>query len=406
MQMGLFDFLFGKKKPKADMKPIFFPLSGYSPVYTSTDGAIYELALCKAVIHRIASESSKGKPALTKQNKKIEFIVAKDPNDFMTTSQFFYRLATIYEIENNAFIVPIENEFGHITGIYPVCPSQAVMKELNGVVYIVYTFADGHEKAIEYNRCGHLKKMQYKNDFFGDSNRAFNPTADLVKAQETGTQQAIQNGSNLRFIGKLNSEIVDEEDMKEQQQAISTMNLSGNNTGVFLYDNRFESMEQIKAQAVLLDADQKKAIENSVFNYWGVNEHILQNNYDENEWNAFYESKVEAFFIQAGEVLTRMFYSRDQRERGNEILLTSDRLQYASNTTKIQVAKEYFDRGLITTNQALSILNMPPVEDGDKRYIRAEYLNITDNVGKGVTDGATGNANKNDDNGSGEDGGQ
>ena len=76
MQMGLFDFLFGKKKPKADMKPIFFPLSGYSPVYTSTDGAIYELALCKAVIHRIASESSKGKPALTKQNKKIEFIVA------------------------------------------------------------------------------------------------------------------------------------------------------------------------------------------------------------------------------------------------------------------------------------------------------------------------------------------
>ena len=400
--MGLFEFLFGKKKPKADLKPYFYPLSGYSPVYTSVDGGIYELALCKAVVHRIASECSKGKPALTKENSRIEFIVAKEPNEFMTTSQFFYRLATIYEIENNAFIVPIENEFGSITGIYPVCPSQATLKEFDGDVYIVYTFPNGTQKAIEYNRCGHLRKMQYKNDFFGDSNRAFTPTADLVKAQELGTEQAIKNGSNLRFIGKLNSEIVDDEDMKEQQEKIHRMNLSGNKTGVFLYDSRFESMEQIKQQAVLLDADQKKAIENSVFNYWGVNEHFLQNTYTEDEWNAIYESKVEAFFIQVGEVISRMFYSRDQRKNGSEILLTSDRLQYASNSTKIQVAKEYFDRGLISTNQALSILNMPPVEDGDKRYIRAEYLNITDKVGKGVTDDATGISKTDDDDGSGE----
>ena len=97
--------------------------------------------------------------------------------------------------------------------------------------------------------------------------------------------------------------------------------------------------------------------------------------------------------------MSKIFYSRSQRENHNEILLTSDRLQYASNNTKIQVAKEYFDRGLITTNQALAILNMPPVKDGDKRFIRAEYLNI-DGVGKGVTDSATtGNSNPKDDDG-------
>lgn len=399
--MGLFDKLFGKPKKKTQpmLYPYFYPMTGYSPVFTSQDGGIYELGLCKAAIHRIATECSKGKPALVNDNERISFIVTREPNEFMTTSQFFYRLATIYEVENNAFIVPIEDAFGKVIGIYPVCPSQTELRELNGTVYIVYTFGDGKQKAIEYDRCGHLRKMQYKNDFYGDSNSAFRSTADLVRAQESGTQNAIKTGSDLRFIGKLNSQIVDEDDMKEQQEFVSRMNLQGNQTGIFMYDSRFESMDQIKAQAVLLDADQKKAIENSVYNYWGVNEHILQNNYTEDEWNAFYESKVEAFFIQAGEVLSKIFYSRSQRVRHNEILLTSDRLQYASNNTKIQVAKEYFDRGLITTNQALAILNMPPVKDGDKRFIRAEYLNI-DGVGKGVTDSATtGNSNPKDDDG-------
>ena len=35
-----------------------------------------------------------------------------------------------------------------------------------------------------------------------------------------------------------------------------------------------------------------------------------------------------------------------------------------------------FDRGQLTINQSLSIWNLPPVVDGDKRYIRKEYTEV------------------------------
>ena len=398
--MGLFDILFGKPKSMTNNKQLnlaFSTLSGYSPVYTSHDGGVYELGLCKACIHSIATECAKAYPVLTQKNDRINFIVSKSPNDYMTASQFYYRLATIYQVENNAFIIPIYDEFGKTIGLYPVVPSTVELRESNNVVYVVYTFSDGKRYSIEYSRIGHIKRMQYKDDFFGDSNNAFKTTADLLKAQEVGSKNAIDNSADLQFMAKVNDQLIDEEDMRAQQELLSMMNLNSvNKSGVFIYDNRFEEMKEINHKPLLLDAEQKNAIDNSVFNYWGVNEDILQNKYDEDTWNAFYESQIEPFFIQVGEVLSSMFYSRDQRMKGNEVVLTSDRLQYASNTTKIQVAKEFVDRGLITLNQALKIMNMPPLSDGDYRIVRAEYINAN-GVGKEEKEHEQGNANTFDD---------
>jgi len=382
LRSTLYKFIFGEEpKTKIEDYGYFQTLSGYAPVYTSHDGGIYEIGLCRACIHAKASESSKARPALTKPSRRINYIVSKQPNQFMTATQFYYRLRTIYEIENNAFIVPIEKYIDGktiVTGLYPVAYSQAEMKEYDNKLFVLYTFGSGEQKAIEYERVGHLRKHQYKDDFFGEGNNAFNNTCDLIEAQEQGSKSAIESGASLRFIGKLNSQVTGQKDLQAQQKFIGDTNLNGNNkTGVFLYDSRFESMTPYDKKPVLLDAEQKKAIDNNAYTYWGINEDILQRKYNEDEWNAFYESELEPFFIQVGEVLTKMFYTDTQIMNGNEIILTSDRLQYASNSTKINVAIQYFDRGLITTNQALDILNMPPIEGGDVRYIRAEYINPT-----------------------------
>ncbi|RGJ72180.1 phage portal protein [Eubacterium sp. TM05-53] len=406
--MGLFKFIFGNKNPYSSfgLNSYFSSLSGYQPVYTSQNEGVYELSLVRACIHSIATECSKATPVLRKQNKSKEFVIAKQPNAFMTASQFYYRLATIYQVENNAFIVPIEQYDKskgryEVVGIYPIAPSTSEIVEKNGKIYVKYTFGSGETNVIEYDRVGHLRKMQYKNDFFGQNNDAFNTTADVLEAQEKISKDAMESSANLRFIAKLNSAVAKKEDMMKQQEMLQEVNLGNKNkTGVFMYDARFEEMKPYDKKPVLLDSEQKKAIDNSVFNYWGVNENILQNKYNEDEWNAFYESMIEPFFIQVGEVLTKMLYTDYQRKNGDEVLLTSDRLQYASNQTKIQVAKEFFDRGIITTNQALCILNMPPVPDGDKRLIRAEYVSISDTkVGKGVTDNG-GQPIKTEDNGS------
>jgi hypothetical protein len=81
-------------------------------------------------------------------------------------------------------------------------------------------------------------------------------------------------------------------------------------------------------------------------------------------------------------VMSNMTFSQKEIAFGNQFLYTANRLQYASNKTKLQIVTQLFDRGFLTHNQGLEIFNMSPVEDGDKRFIRREYVE-SDNLDGG-----------------------
>ena len=56
-------------------------------------------------------------------------------------------------------------------------------------------------------------------------------------------------------------------------------------------------------------------------------------------------------------------------------MFEAGRLQFTSNTTKVNLIKELMPYGLLTINQALEILNLPGVPDGNKRL---QTLNVVD----------------------------
>ena len=72
---------------------------------------------------------------------------------------------------------------------------------------------------------------------------------------------------------------------------------------------------------------------------------------------------------------------------GSEIILTSDRLQYDSTQTKLNVATQMFDRGMIDTDGALNIMNKAPLpnDEGKKRFIRGEYIQVTKSNQGGIS---------------------
>ena len=80
--------------------------------------------------------------------------------------------------------------------------------------------------------------------------------------------------------------------------------------------------------------------------------------------------------LQLGQVLTNMLMDNKDIEKGYGVIFESSRLQFASNNTKLNFVTQMTDRGLITVNQGLAVFNLPPVEDGDKRYIRKEYTEV------------------------------
>ena len=378
------------------IKGYFKTLSAYTPIFTSYEGGVYEMELTRAAIHAFATQCSKLKPEI-KGNayKELATRLQFKPNSFMDTTKFLYRIATILSVNNTAFIVPIMDDAGmFITGYYPILPSMCEVVEYQGKPWLRYTFTTGQKAAIEFDRVGIMTQFQFKNDFFGESNAALYPTMQLINVNNQGIIEGVKQSANIRFMAKL-ANIFKATDIANERKRFTEENLSyENNSGVLMFDNKYSEVKQIESKPFIVDADQMKAIQTNVFNYFGTNEKILQNNFTEDDWNAYYEGKIEPFSLQLSLVMSNMTFTEREIVRGNQILFTANRLQYASNTSKLSIVTQLFDRGFLTHNQGREVFNMLPIDDGDKYFIRKEYAEVS-NLAE--TQGITGGENNNAD---------
>ena len=108
-----------------------------------------------------------------------------------------------------------------------------------------------------------------------------------------------------------------------------------------------------------------------------TNEKILHNEAAGDDWAAYYEGKIEPFALQLSQAMTVMTYTQNERTRKNGIIWSANRLQYMTNADKLQVSSQMFDRGILSINDVMDVWNLPHVPDGDKRYIRKEYTEIS-----------------------------
>lgn len=375
--MGLLDIIFPKKKTDR-IDGYFKTLNAYQPVFNSYTGGVYEMELTRAAIHAFANLCGKLKPEiLGSAYKNLEKTLQFKPNPWMDTHKFIYRLATILSVDTTAFIIPLyADDYETITGFYPLLPQRTEVISVRNEPWLRYTFANGQRAAIELSRVGILTQYQYRDEFFGDGNKALLPTLRLLDMQKQGIEEGIKQSAMLRFIAKI-GQTIRPEDLQKERERFSQENLSADNkSGVMMFDAKYSDVKQIDSKPFVVDSEQVKLIQTNVFNYFGVNEAILQNSYTEDQFNAFYEGKIEPFALQLGLVMSNMMFTPKELSFGNQIIFTSNRLQYASNKTKLQVSTSMFDRGLVSVNQVMEIWNMPPVEDGDKRYIRKEYSEV------------------------------
>lgn len=376
--MGIFEAIF--KKPKADVnaKGYFKMLNGYSPVFTNAPESIYEMELTRAAIHSFANFCGKLKPEITgTARQNLSKTLLFKPNPFQDTYKFLYRLATILLVNNTAFVCPIEDDFGRLVGYYPLLPQNCEVIDVGGKPYLRYSFATGQKAAVEFEKVGILTRFQYSNDFFGADNRAFNPTMQLIHTNNQGIINGVKNSAAIRFLAKI-ANLFDAEDIKKERERFTKDNLSADNqSGMIIYDNKFSEVKQVDSKPFTINANQMMQIKENVFDYFGVSEGIIQNKYSEDEWNAFYEGAIEPFALQLSLVMTNMTFTEHQISCGNSIIFTANRLQYASNQTKLSISTQLFDRGLINRNAVMDIWNMAHVEDGDKYYIRKEYTEVS-----------------------------
>jgi len=381
--MGLFDIFF-KNRPKTQGKyeGKFEMLSGYEPHFSSWGGNIYESELVRSAINARATHISKlkfetqgsARPAL--QSK-----LAKAPNQFQTWSQFLYRLSTLLDIHNTAFICPVYNKYGEPSGVVCPLPSKCEIVQYGDVPYLRYEFHYGQKAAIELEYCGIMTKFQYRSDFFGENNSSLIPTMDLIHMQDQAIKEGVKSAATYRFYATVNN-FTKAEDLAKERKRFSEENFARDSEGggLLLFPNTYTNINQVKSAPFVIDTEEMKLIEKNVYQYYMVNEDILQNKAFGDAWSAFYEGAIEPFAVQFSEVMTKMLFTLREQTQGNLVMLTANRLQYMTNADKLNVSSQLLDRGVMSINDIREIWNLPPVEGGDVRIIRGEYWNADEKV--------------------------
>ena len=382
--MGMFEKIFGRREQPKALKSaqIFKMLEGYTPVWTSWRGCVYESELIRASLDAWGRHAGKLKPNLKgSAMPALQNRMKVKPNAFQEWSKFLYQTATILGVRNNVFLVKTRAEDDTPTGIINVVPDSWELVEFQDEPWIRFILPNNKRRAERLAEVGILTRMQYKSELFGENNEALKPVLELIAMQRQGITEGIKNGNSYRFWAKSDN-WADDEDLGAEMERYNKFTFGNKKTagGVLLFPNTYDDIHEMKAAGYAVNKEEQEHIKTNVCDYFGVNEDILQNKAFGDQWLAFYEGFVEWFAIQLGEVISGMIFTEREREGfGNQVFFSANRLQYMSNADKLNAVTQLGDRGLATRNEMREILNLEPLPEpyGSQIPTRGEYYDVT-----------------------------
>lgn len=381
--MGFIRKIFGRRDSKEiqSEKSRVEVMNGGPAIFTQFSGNAYESDIYRSAVDSIARNVAKLKPVhvvTIDRNRKdgdnsLNRILQVRPNPYMTSYDMIYKIVTHYYLYNNAFAYLQKDENGKLTGIYPLSPvNMEYLTDLTGELYCRFFFAGDKQVTLPFRDVFTIRRFYNSNDLLGDKNTAILNTLDLAHTQNEGIANSIKSSATIKGLLKYNQILSPENLKKEKEEFIKDYLSISNNGGIVALDSKMDYVP-LEIKGVAIDNEQMSAIKQKIYDYLGVSEKIVNSTYNEDEWSAFYESVVEALGVQISLELTDKIFTQREQAFGNSIIMEANRLQFASNATKVNMIKELVPLGLFTINQALEILNLPSVEDGDRRV---QTLNV------------------------------
>lgn len=402
---SLFNMIFGSNKPRqpTGQATQLKMLNGYVPVFSQFGNDAYASDVVRSAIDAIARNAAKLQPKYRRKdnqgniillNNNIQYLLDTRPNPYMSAYDFRYKVVTQLYMQNNAFIYIALDINGNPQGFYPLNFSNMEFLESDGEIFAKFTFLNGNFITVPYAQLIHLRRFYYNDDLFGERNDyALYPTLELIHATDQGIINAIKTSAFIRGILKF-TQILKRQDRFDRTEDFvkDYMNIN-NNGGVASIDGSCE-YQNIGSEPKMVNSSQMDFIEQKVYKYFSISKEIVMSNYTEEQWNAFYESVLEPIGIQLSQEFTEKIFTKTERSFGNEIVFEANRLQYASNTTKVEVGTFLTNIGAASLDDILDMFNMPTIggEEGARRVqtlnmvnsqIADQYQTGTDNASEG-----------------------
>ena len=389
--MGLFDIFKRKKKVVAPVDYDARLFKSTLNLFTDFGDNINASDIVKICIDRIATHSAKLKPRYvrtqddkTVQEKKgdLSYLLKFQPNPLMSPYDFIYRVVTLLYLNNNAFIYPVYDPLTYeLIELWPLKPNSVeALKDESGALFLRFYFTDKKAFTLPYESLIHLRRFYGTNDIFGGSGAISDHSALLktIKINDSvlqGLDNAIRTSFQIKGLLKING-MLNEKD-KNAQKAEFERALKDSTTG----DGSSIIPVDLKADYVPLTVDPKLVdsttltfLQKKIITYFGVSDAIFDNKFNENEYNAFYEGVIEGIAIALSEAFSKALLTRNQLEKGEQIIFYSERLQYASWNTKVQAIEKLMGLGILSLNESRALLGFEPIEGGNKRLQSLNYV--------------------------------
>ena len=383
--MGLFSKIFGKRPDKDNgTYSTYRLLNSYSSEFVPFSGNAWFDDKVRSSVDSFARRAATVQPRHIRRNNGAEIsvndrmnrILQFEPNPYSTAYKFYYRLAANYKVFNGAFIYPVWDPVtGELQALYNINASDVELKEHSGQIFVQFSFANGNKYTCLYEDVIYIGRHFLDNDIFGSNNAPLLPvlqTADTFNQSMSAFAKLV---AVIRGILKVNSGSKNEDLRKRRDDFVKdNLQIENNGAGIIVHDNKFE-YTPINDKTTPIPDKQLEYVKNSIYDYYGTNEAIVQNKETPDQATAFYEGELMPFFTQLSQALTNCLFTRTERGYGNEIVADINTLQYAKITDKLNTVKYLSDIGALTLDQALTTLGFPPIGGDDGRR-RVQTLNM------------------------------
>ena len=384
---SLFSRIFGSDKPvdPPDTSTTFKILDDTKAIFTRYNGDFKKDADVLACVDAIARNGAKMHPRHIRnfggkmENVKSDLykLLAKQPNELQNAFKFYYQVIAELELNNNSIIYISKDENLKVKGLYPLKFDSCEFYEYQKQLWVKFKFGRSKAQFVPYSSCIHLTRGDSKDGIFGGTVEPLKQVLSMKHILDEGIINAIKTTQAIRGIIKSTKTILKPEDVKQmREQFVDAFMKNGDKYGIGALDATTE-FTPVDVKPTIATAEQMKNIDEKVLKYFGINENILTSSYNENQWNAFYESVIEPIGIQMSLEFSNKLFTPTEKAFGNEIIFESNRLQYASNSTKLNLIR--FASNIMTINELREVLNLAPVENGDVFMIDQNH-EINDDV--------------------------
>lgn len=368
-------------------------LSGQYPIFSQFGQNIYSSDIIQSIIDCIVSEMTKLNPRhiirdgndIVPKKDNIQEIL-NCPNELMTKSDFISKVVWNLFLNYNSIIYPVytttKNKDGSTSkkyiALYPLQPSKVEMltEEGTGRLYIRMTFKNQQILTLPYEEVIHIRYKYSFNEYMGGNANGQPDNEALLKllSMNNNLMEGVLNAmkTSFKIDGFIKSPAYFDDEQRENMIAEFERQFNDNKSGLIGMDAKAEFIPVTKKiQAV--DPETLKFIDERILRVYGVSMPILTGDYTKEQYEAFYQKKIEPLTMAFSQAFTKTLFTTREKQIGHEIIFMPKALIFLNTTQVIEAIRILGDAGDLYENEKRVALGYDPLEE--LKGIRMQSLN-------------------------------